>query len=100
MNDVKLDNVQLVKHLVHILTSDLTSCIRRPYITERRMQCCHISNSSVVIYVSKLCNPTVAVFMEHSYGIYPIRILTDQVYHGEVKLEKLYIFLSELIIYI
>ena len=24
MNDVKLDNVQLVKHLGHIITSDLT----------------------------------------------------------------------------
>ena len=44
-----------------------TSCIRRPCITERRMQCCQILNTSVVIYVYKLYNPTVAVFMDHSH---------------------------------
>ena len=27
MNDIKLDNVQLVKHLGHIITSDLTDDI-------------------------------------------------------------------------
>ena len=49
MNDVKLDNVQFVKHLGHIITSDLTDDkdIMRPCTTERRMQCCQILNTSV-----------------------------------------------------
>ena len=83
MNDVKLDNVQLVKHLGHILTSDLSDdkdigfCIRHPCITGRRMLCCQILNTLVVIYAYTLYNPTAAVFMDHSCGTYQIIVLTD-----------------------
>ena len=65
-NDVKLDNVRLVKHLGHIITSDLTDDKDIMYQTS----------------MYKLCNPTAAVFMDHSYGTYPIRVLTDlKAYH-------------------
>ena len=55
MNDVKLDNVQLVKHLGHIITSDLT-------------------DDKDIMHQTSMYN------RNHSYGTYPIRISTDQVY--------------------
>ena len=81
MNDVKLDNVQLVKHLGHIITSDLTDdkdIMHQTSMYNRKSNAVlldvkHICGDLRV----KLCNPTVAVFMDHSYGTYPIRALTD-----------------------
>ena len=52
----------IIKQACMICLMIRTSCIRRPCITERRMQCYQVLNTSVVIYVYKLCNPTVAVF--------------------------------------
>ena len=81
MNHVKLDNVQLVKHLGHIITSDLTDdkdTMHQTSMNNRKANaCCQILNTSVTIYVYTLCNPTAAVFMDHSYGTYPIRVLAD-----------------------
>ena len=81
MNDVKLDNVQLVKHLGHIITSDLTDdkdIMHQTSMYNRKANAMlldvkHISGDLRV----QLCNPNVAVFMDHSYGTYPIRVLTD-----------------------
>ena len=93
MNDVKLENVQLVKHLGHIITSDLTDdkdIMHQTSMYNRKANAVlsdfkHISGDLCV----KLCNPTVAVFMDHNYGTYPISVLTNSVYQVENRLEKL-----------
>ena len=81
MNYVKLDNIQLVKHLGHILTIDLSDdkdIMHQTPMYNRKANAVlsdfkHISGDvRVHIY-----NPTVAVFMDHSYGTYPISVLTD-----------------------
>ena len=55
MNDVKLDNVQLVKHLGHIVTSDLTGdkvIMHQTSMYNRKANAVLSDlNTSVVIYV-------------------------------------------------
>ena len=79
MNDIKLDNVQLVKHLGHIITSDLTDDkdIMHQTSTYNRKANAVLSDFKHISGDLRVCNPTAAVFMDHSYGTYPIRVLTD-----------------------
>ena len=74
MNDVKLDNVQLVKHLGHILTSDLSDdkdILHQTSMYNRK------ANAVLSDFKHISGNLRAAVFMDHSYGTYQIIVLPD-----------------------
>ena len=81
MNDVKLDNVQFVKHLGHILTSYLSDdkdIMHQTSMYNRKANAVlsdfkHISGDLRVNILQSYCSS----FMDHSYGTYPKSALTD-----------------------
>ena len=81
MNDAKLDNVQFVKHLGHILTSDLSDdkdIMHQTSMYNRKANAVlsdfkHTSGALRVNILQSYCSS----FMDHSYGTYPISALTD-----------------------
>ena len=82
INDVKLDNVQLVKHLGHIITSDMTDdkdIMHQTSMYNRNANAVlsnfkHISGDLRVNIMQFCCS---SFFMDHSYGTYAISVLTD-----------------------
>ena len=81
LNDVKLDNVQLVKHLGHIIMSDFTDdkdIMQQTSMYNRKANTVlsafkHISGDLRV----KIMQSYSSSLYDHSYRTYPIIVLTD-----------------------